>query len=37
VAADPFRGAVDDDVGSVGDGPDEVAAGAEGVVDLSRV
>jgi len=34
VAADPFCRAVEDDVGAVGDGADEVAAGAEGVVDL---
>ena len=33
MAADPFGGAVDDDVGAVVDGAAEVAAGAEGVVD----
>jgi hypothetical protein len=34
VAADPFGGGVDDDVGAVVDGTDEVAACTEGVVDL---
>jgi len=34
VAADPFGRAVDDDVGAVVDRAAEVAAGAEGVVDL---
>jgi hypothetical protein len=34
VAADPFCGGVDDDVGAVVDGTEEVAACAEGVVDL---
>ena len=35
VAADPLCGGVDDDVGAVLDGTDEVAAGAKGVVDLA--
>jgi hypothetical protein len=34
VAADPFCGGVDDDVSAVVNGADEVAACAEGVVDL---
>ena len=34
VASDPFRGGMDDDVGAVVDGADEVAAGSESVVNL---
>jgi hypothetical protein len=34
VAADPFGGRVDNDVGAVVDGADKVAAGTKGVVDL---
>lgn len=34
VAADPLGGGVDDDVGAVLDGADEVASRAKGVVDL---
>jgi hypothetical protein len=34
VAADPLSRRVDDNVGAVLDGADEVAARAEGVVDL---
>lgn len=37
VATDPFGCAVDDDVGAVIDGTDEVAACSEGVVNLVRV
>lgn len=36
VAANPFRGGVDDDVSAVVDGSDEVATSAKGVVDLMR-
>lgn len=37
VATDPFSGTVDDDVGAVFDGLDEVAASAESVIDLGCV
>lgn len=34
VAADPLGGRVDDNVGAVVDGSDEVTASAKGIVDL---